>query len=475
AMRLNFSSPSPHLFASVCALLQQWGNTLFPNGHTIATVELPAFTLLYHGRLDEANGPPSPDWLSFDIEMAYGLMGGTRRSFILTYQATRPIKALYFDGQSAALFGFGQLDTQMLHLYANVSGPDLDGSDGGGNHSYELKAEYDRATGLCDWLQHAGLRGKGWGIEGIVRMNAGFEMIWCDFTAASLQLVSRMNVTAPQMKHGRNRREADNDAGRTKEAEKQGHARKKEAQTSPQTTVLEQPTSTPWSPIPPDWSDIVGPPDREPFLLNQGSAWFESATWHYGFTGAGRGAGETRARVLGCGIVSWYGHRYWGSVVEEERERLNLSSEGYWGGHKDSSEEVCGSQGVALSSLRRRRRMHHLEGVTVSLAEEMRQETKEMLRDAVNGQGCSGMDWVSIMGDIAQRISRHLASLELYTRVDVRNEKVKRVSGRKWLSQLRGQSHMFFVSSLEYPSVINAETWQLKGRLFTEVCWRCQY
>lgn len=65
-MGFNFSSPAPHLFASAYGLLQQWSNTHFPNGHTMAAVEIPAFTLLYHGRMDE-DDPPSPEWLAFDM------------------------------------------------------------------------------------------------------------------------------------------------------------------------------------------------------------------------------------------------------------------------------------------------------------------------------------------------------------------------------------------------------------------------
>ncbi|KAI8298412.1 hypothetical protein K4K59_002818 [Colletotrichum sp. SAR11_240] len=139
---LNFSSPAPHLFASAYGLLQQWSNTVFPNGHTMAAVEIPAFTLLYHGRMDEEDAP-SPEWLAFDIEMAYGIMGSTRQSFMLSYQTTRPVKALYFDGESAALMGLGQLDTQMLHLYGNVTGP-----DSGGGMWRGLEPEYERAMGL---------------------------------------------------------------------------------------------------------------------------------------------------------------------------------------------------------------------------------------------------------------------------------------------------------------------------------------
>ncbi|EQB45340.1 hypothetical protein CGLO_15803 [Colletotrichum gloeosporioides Cg-14] len=147
----------------------------------MAAVEIPAFTLLYHGRMDEEDAP-SPEWLAFDIEMAYGIMGSTRQSFMLSYQTTRPVKALYFDGESAALMGLGQLDTQMLHLYGNVTGP-----DSGGGMWRGLEPEYERAMGLCDWLAERGLGGAG-GFEGVVRMNAGFEVIWCDFGSGSLRL-----------------------------------------------------------------------------------------------------------------------------------------------------------------------------------------------------------------------------------------------------------------------------------------------
>jgi len=39
---------------------------MFPNGHSIAAVEVPAYTLFYHGRNDEEL-PPSPEWLAFDL------------------------------------------------------------------------------------------------------------------------------------------------------------------------------------------------------------------------------------------------------------------------------------------------------------------------------------------------------------------------------------------------------------------------
>jgi hypothetical protein len=64
--KFNFSTSAPHYFASIYGLLQQWPNTFFPNGHSIVPCEIPAFTKLYHGRLD-GDLPPSPEWVAFDM------------------------------------------------------------------------------------------------------------------------------------------------------------------------------------------------------------------------------------------------------------------------------------------------------------------------------------------------------------------------------------------------------------------------
>ncbi|KAK1993813.1 hypothetical protein LX36DRAFT_615254 [Colletotrichum falcatum] len=474
AARLNYSSPAPHLFASTYGLLQQWSNTVFPNGHTMAAVEVPAFTLFYHGRMDE-EGPPSPEWLAFDIEMAYGIMGSTRQSFMLTYQTTRPVKALYFDGESATLMGLGQLDTQMLHLYGNVSGP----GDGDGRW-HGLQPEYDRAMGLCDWLLERGLRGDGWGIEGVVRMNAGFEMIWCSFGGDSLRLVSKTNVTAPQTKKrkkGSGGGRSDDGAGEARREKKSERDGGEAAPTSayplpPQPTLTDRPVIPSRPPVPPNWRGIMGPVDREPFLQSQGWGWFSAATWHYGSNGDGAGSGETRARVLGCGVASWYSKGAWGSVVAEERERLNLTGEGYWVGGGDG-----GDRAAALKELGRRRRLHHLEGATAAQAADMRRETEAMLREAVagGGAGCSGMNWVGTMGEVVQRTAGHLKGLEQGARGPGGGDWGNETAVEEWLYGLRGQSHGFLVSFLEYPRSRDAGTWEASGALFGETYSRCRY
>lgn len=64
--KFNFTSAAPHYFASLYGLLQQWPQTFFPNGHSIVLGHIPAFTKLYHGRMD-GDLPPSPEWVAFDM------------------------------------------------------------------------------------------------------------------------------------------------------------------------------------------------------------------------------------------------------------------------------------------------------------------------------------------------------------------------------------------------------------------------
>ncbi|KAF5014032.1 hypothetical protein F66182_15123 [Fusarium sp. NRRL 66182] len=90
-------------------------------------------------------------------------MGSERNSHILTYQTTKQTGCMYFDGESATLFGSGMMDTQMLFIYGNVTGPHVDD-----DHRFRgLEDEYNRASGLCQWVQDKGLGGLGWGVEGI--------------------------------------------------------------------------------------------------------------------------------------------------------------------------------------------------------------------------------------------------------------------------------------------------------------------
>lgn len=480
---LNFTSPYPHLFASVSTLLHQWSNTIFPNGHTLAAVEIPAYTLLYHGLIspEDANPePPSPEWLAFDLEMAYGIMGSSRNSFLLTYQTTRPVKALYFDGESATLMGLGQMDTQMLQLFGNVTGP----ADAG--RGFGLGAEYLRAHGLCNWLEEAGLRGRGWGFEGVVRMNAGFEMIWCDFVSPSLRLVSRVNVTAPLLPKDDDDDDDDNDDGK-KNAVRAGMEDGMDELLVGRSGATETPQATSYYPLPPqptktdrnaEPSHPAAPPNmrwdlgREPFLKLQGWGWFDSATWHYGSTRNGPGQGEVRAKVLNCGIMSYYSPRFvnqTGNRALDEQKGLNLTSNGLWSGPGEK-----GNKTLALKQLARRRRFHHLGDVTPEEALLMRQGTERALKSLLGENDCSGADWTLITSEIVSRVTNQLTMMDTILAgfpVDSRNE----TDIYKWIFSLRAQSHLVLVPHLEYPENIDRSTWATNTAFYKETHSRCRY
>lgn len=471
---LNFTSPHPHLFASVSTLLHQWSNTMFPNGHALVAVEIPAYTLLYHGLISPADRdpePPSPEWLAFDLEMAYGIMGSARNSFLLTYQTTRPVKALYFDGESATLFGLGTMDSQMLQLFGNVSGP----ANGLG---WGIQPEYLRAHGLCDWLERAGLRGRGWGFEGVVRMNAGFEMIWCDFVSPSLRLVSRMNVTAPLLP------EEDEDADRAVPAEEEAErvdgvaelAKRGQDATS-YYPLPPQPTKTDRNAEP---SHPAAPPNmrwtrdhREPFLTMQGWGWFDSATWHYGSNRNGPGQGEVRAKVLQCGILSYYSAQFVNQTANRaaaDEKSLNLTSSGLWEGPGEH-----GNRTTAIKQLTRRRRYHHLGMSTPKEAALMRSNSERALRSLLASENeCSGADWTLITSEIVARTTNQLGMLDTKLAsfpVHANNE----TEVYKWIFDLRAQSHLFLIPFLEYPEEITRRTWSTSTAYYRETHARCQY
>ncbi|KAE9367191.1 hypothetical protein N431DRAFT_83506 [Stipitochalara longipes BDJ] len=454
----NFSSSAPHYFASAYGLLQQWSNTFFPNGHSIAPCEIPPLTKLYHGRKD-AEVPPSPEWVAFDIGMAYGIMGGDRNSHMLTYQTTRRAKCIYFDGESATLFGSGQLDTQMLHIWGNLSGPGR--PDNGWRGLWE---EYARAIGLCDWLQDKGLGSPGFGFEGIVRMNAGFEMIWCNFSSPSIRLVSHLNVTAPLLP-----------------AQDEDEIASKEDDYEP-TSYFPLPPSPTRSDKATDPSNPPQPPvmgreqwAREPFFPTQAWNWGASALAHYGSSANGPGLGEARVKITSCGFLSYYAPEFLSEALPravDEQKSLNLSTDGLWTGP--------GSDGIregALEALKRRRRLHTLEHVTTADAAIMRSHSERVLKDLLSPApaNCSGIDWSTITNDIVQNYASSLLTflkaLRQYPHPSNRTEV------KIWMTDIRDQTHTFLVSFLQYPDMDppDEDIWTRESPLFKDTYSLCRF
>ncbi|OKL63250.1 hypothetical protein UA08_01844 [Talaromyces atroroseus] len=468
----NFSSPAPHIFSSVHGLLQQWPNTFFPTGHSIVPCQIPAFTNLYHGRQD-GELPESPEWVAFDIEMSYGIMGSSRNSHILTYQTTKPTGCLYFDGESATLMGTGQMDTQMLFIYGNVTGPQVDGE---GRRFRGLEDEYNRASGLCQWARDKNLGGPGWGVEGIVRMNAGFEMIWCNFTSPSARLLTKLNVTVPLL------RESINDHEKEEEEEEE-EGTKGANFGSPTYYPLPRETSSPGRsrdpdqpPMPPGWRRD----DLEPFLASQAWGWFESATWHYGSSGMGTGRGETRVKPLTCGFLTFYDpifRQQEAARASIERQKLNLTSDGLWQG--PGKDEYRKS---ALEQLMRRRRYHLLRNISEVDALTMNTAAERVLRAldfhdttglGVDDRNCTGMDWIAVSNDIVQRYAPRLQQLrtilEAGSYVDMSNA----TAVRRWFSGLRQHTHFLLMPYFEYPSYQELPLFSSSTRQLT--LSRCKY
>jgi hypothetical protein len=480
ANTLNFTSPSPYIFSSLRSLLQQWPNTFFPNGHSIVPCQVPAYTNLYHARWDDQI-PPDPEWFAFDIEMSYGIFGNGRNAHMLTYQSVKPIGCLYFDGMSAALAGTGQLDSQMVFLYGNTTGPSQSEPAEPGSG---LFGELRRAQSLCQWVRDNDLGGLGWGVEGIVRMNAGFEMIWCNFSSPSIKLVSHLNVTAPLLPESLL---SDEDVigidqqrlGRRVPDLKDGSAR-------PTHTMLPLPSSTtkkayshPSLVRPPDWKEWA----REPFTVVSVYEWFRSATWHYGSSGMGPGRAEQRVKPLMCGFMSYYDpafHNLASGRATIERHDLNLSARGLWQGPGQK-----GNRSMALKELTRRRRHHTLATIDPKEAPIMNAAIADYLRAfSFNGTSrnfdCTGIDWVGMSHEISARYFVPLLQLS-HVLASPPPPSVNGIAARKFLAQARHKSHGLILPFMEYPasaqlnSTFGKSEWTLGSQRGRETFSRCKY
>lgn len=91
---------------------------------------------------------------------------GTNSGFLHTYRARRDLRLLYIDGMSAAKTSKGTMDTQDVVLLNTTA-------------EHEMFWDYERGKLLC------GLAEQEWGgrVDGILRMEAGFEIILCSFAA----------------------------------------------------------------------------------------------------------------------------------------------------------------------------------------------------------------------------------------------------------------------------------------------------
>ncbi|KAI1460549.1 hypothetical protein F4805DRAFT_416301 [Annulohypoxylon moriforme] len=192
------------IFNSVHDAMRQFGSSLHHNGMSLYPAVIPKGVLLYHGTHTKEI-PTGFEWLAFEIEHAEGFARGgppgpngthgnpppgpppmgmamqddhpppnnrpprpRGEGHLHIYQAVRPLNVLYIDGMAAGKTDIGTVDTQDILL--------------AGNKSHSPWGESSRAENLCSLAQQ-------WKIDGFIRMEPGFEIIYCDFTDG-LRLVS---------------------------------------------------------------------------------------------------------------------------------------------------------------------------------------------------------------------------------------------------------------------------------------------
>lgn len=235
---------APQIFNAVHDAMRQWGESLHHNGMSFFLATVPEGVILHHGNNNEES-PREPDWLAYEVEHAEGFARGgfggpgggpgrgppgkppahylrsdnlhgqvelgsieraqepmihevvderpleeVKGGWLHTYRVVRPLRYLYVDGMSGGKTSMGTLDSQDYLLRGTKeafedlreegdqvhSPPPPPGGGGGGPMN-----ERARAVELCALC-------KDWNLSGIVRMEAGFEIIQCDFSDGLEQL-----------------------------------------------------------------------------------------------------------------------------------------------------------------------------------------------------------------------------------------------------------------------------------------------
>lgn len=181
------------VFNTVHGALKQKDNDVFPVGVFFIPAYIPPNTLMYHST-SLPHIPDGYEWIAMDYEFSYNFARFDRgkkpvfrrppkrphhdstngvhqvsskfslplgNAFLYTFRNTKPLdKLIYLDGASAAKTNTGEMDQQsILMRQKNVD---------------ERVDEYKAAEVICEW-------GKEFGLQGIIRLEIGYEMVLCDF------------------------------------------------------------------------------------------------------------------------------------------------------------------------------------------------------------------------------------------------------------------------------------------------------
>jgi hypothetical protein len=294
-------------------------------------------------------------------------------------------------------------------------------------------------------------------------MNAGFEMIWCNFSSPSIRLVSHLNVTAPLLP-----------------AEDEDEISVKDDDYRP-TSYFPLPPSPTRSDKATDPSNPPQPPvmgreqwAREPFFPTQAWNWGASALAHYGSSANGPGLGEARVKITSCGFLSYYSPEFLSQALPravEEQKTLNLTRDGLWNGLG-----INGTREDALEALKRRRRLHTLESITPSDAAIMRSNSERVLKDLLSPSptNCTGIDWSTMTHDIVQTYAAPL--LTFLKTLQQYPGSHNHTALELWVIGIRDQTHTFLIPFLQYPDPpTDPEIWMRGSPLFKDTYSLCRF
>ena len=312
--------------------------------------------------------------------------------------STKDLSLVYFDGQSASLTSTGTLDSQTALLRGEI---DKDPTD---DFIYNERA---RGLELCQLADDLG-------VDGIMRMNAGFETLICDYSKSALIEIYRVNVTAP-------------DKG----------------------SAVEE-------------NDLPQDPNRAPplgignvFAEQNSWEWVRSGTWHYGgYASNGNNHREQRVQLDSCGMITFYDPQLQ-SVIGEHHSgvRRNETYQNGWGvrrGHrllsitKQDSRKVKGWLRTVLKKESRNFSLHRLFSSTVP---------------------CSGVNWQALAETITDHHKSRVTQISHLLKQDGRKD----TSTNDIVTRLHELSHAVLYLYLQYPSG-NAQTLAAAKQMTVERC-----
>lgn len=203
------------IFNSIHSAIRQWGSSLNHNGLAMIPAKVPKGNLLYHGT-HSSEKTVGFEWLAFEPEHSEAfsvswrahqqrdisvsgqavlsdvndseklpepLLSGQQpsiRGYLRTYQARRDLNLLYVDGMSAGKGCLGTMDTQDLILRM------INGTSPCDHYMVDVvKHDMARISEFCEIFTPLGY-------DGILRMEAGFEIVYCDFDDGGLRLLSQL-------------------------------------------------------------------------------------------------------------------------------------------------------------------------------------------------------------------------------------------------------------------------------------------